>query len=1128
VQEFTYGDPIKFEFESALPDEEFEVTVLKIEGVDVTEGFPLLNAGEYNVTVKVERPATATHLEFEDEIKYKLVINERPVRLIGLEVKDKEYDGEADAELALYNFNPEEPFDLNYVNFYGGDIIPGDKVQLVIDTDFAAEFDEKNVGEKRVITFTGLSLEGDDAGNYILAHELEPLRASITRREITIAPEAGQSKEFGDDDPELRFEFAAADGTDMDGTHDLFGDDNFSGKLAHNGENAGDDYLIVIGTLSAGNNYNLTVDGDVTFEITKATRGPLERSETYRYGTPHTIKISEIVKSNLPGYRGELLEYKITSTVSASGFFDSDPSVVNNGDLMLTMGSLLSEGQRTATITVEVRGFTNYVSPVIVELTINMTDKYPVTITGLTAQDGAYDGTEHDGYIGTPVFTGGSPINTMLTHTYSGRNLTVYNPTPTSTPPTNAGDYKVVLSLDDDTYFGSVEFNFTITPRPLTIIGATATKVYDGNNTAATAAITQLSGWVGDDETGVTVGTVTAVYNGINAGTNTINVSSVALSGGQASNYTVTPENNFTVSGGGITRRPLTIATATHTKVYDGNTNATGIAVAFEGILPADSSNVTVNSITGAYVNANVGSNINITSVTLGGSASGNYTVTPENNFTVSGGGITPRLLTITGATATKVYDGNNTAATAAITREQLSGWVGGDAVGVTVGTVAAVYNGINAGTNTINVSSVALSGGQASNYTVNANPSVSVVGITKATPTVETAPAASMVMSGVLLSTSELSGGTVNGVDGAILGEWKWVSGGEEVRPAPYNVFSARFTPTSSNYIFVDEEITVPVFDIIPIWNESDFENIRTNLGEVYRLMANITPPQTWTPFGTFTGIFDGNGHTINFQNSPTSNGLFHTNSGTVKNLGLVDVNISGDNFDMDASVGGVAGMNTFSGVIKNCYVTGVVEGGGWMFGYVGGIAGKNQGIIENCIALSSSIRANGIVGAAGRVVGLNDGGTLTNNSAWVNMVYDPEPDDELDPERHGNSVVWVNHPQLPPVVEPATFSTAMFDLDEDDEDYDIEPEDDELDDDDDPAPPADEPDDSDPYSPDDDPRCLDPDPCECKKEDDDDDPDDDEVDDDDGELPDDGDVTDCVQSLNDLLAMCNAAKHI
>ena len=124
-----------------------------------------------------------------------------------------------------------------------------------------------------------------------------------------------------------------------------------------------------------------------------------------------------------------------------------------------------------------------------------------------------------------------------------------------------------------------------------------------------------------------------------------------------------------------------------------------------------------------------------------------------------------------------------------------------------------------------------------------------------------------------------------------------------------------------------------------------------------------------TFNPIGKdnskqFKGTFDGQGNTISnlsLHIVPDSGdvyaGLFGYlgSDATVKNLGMIDSEISATSTNNSAYSGGIAGCN--EGTIKNCYNTGAVtvsvtvnltDIGG--FAYSGGIAGDNSGTIENC----------------------------------------------------------------------------------------------------------------------------------------------------------------------------------
>lgn len=134
------------------------------------------------------------------------------------------------------------------------------------------------------------------------------------------------------------------------------------------------------------------------------------------------------------------------------------------------------------------------------------------------------------------------------------------------------------------------------------------------------------------------------------------------------------------------------------------------------------------------------------------------------------------------------------------------------------------------------------------------------------------------------------------------------------------------------------------------------------------------------WTPIGKqdfniYTGTFDGQGHTISglyfescsgyydqssieydYENRDhLSFGLFGFNSGTIKNVGVIN-SYFGWQYNL---IGGICGEN--SGTIENCYNEGKVEGKGF---YTGGICARNLGTITNCYNLGTVIGEYGTGG--------------------------------------------------------------------------------------------------------------------------------------------------------------------
>jgi hypothetical protein len=116
------------------------------------------------------------------------------------------------------------------------------------------------------------------------------------------------------------------------------------------------------------------------------------------------------------------------------------------------------------------------------------------------------------------------------------------------------------------------------------------------------------------------------------------------------------------------------------------------------------------------------------------------------------------------------------------------------------------------------------------------------------------------------------------------------------------------------------------------------------------------------------FTGVFDGNGHTVLHLTIRGKDyvGLFGQLCGEVKNLGVVDVNITGWDY-----VGGLAANN--EGHMTSCYTTGTVRGVGW---HTGGLVGQNNDTVTHCYSAATVIGDN----CVGGLVGFNDLGRVTN----------------------------------------------------------------------------------------------------------------------------------------------------
>ena len=244
--------------------------------------------------------------------------------------------------------------------------------------------------------------------------------------------------------------------------------------------------------------------------------------------------------------------------------------------------------------------------------------------------------------------------------------------------------------------------------------------------------------------------------------------------------------------------------------------------------------------------------------------------------------------------------------------------------------------------------------------------------------------------------------------LDGGDVPQFQWKRNNENIYGATGSIYTpgeadwnqeinvAVTSPTAAGVI-----VTTAVLIYKPVSNSSELQAIgasASSLAGNYLVVSKIEPTGygTWNPIGSasmpFTGVFDGNGNTINMGNSVLYNnrlqnytGLFGRidSDGIVKNVRLEgtfslsnSIPVDGElfvgavagrnegiitNISSSASVtisisaansgfaGGIAGSNT--GNIRNCYNTGNVSASDNVNDpYAGGIAGKNEGYVGYC----------------------------------------------------------------------------------------------------------------------------------------------------------------------------------
>src|SRR5665213_903591 len=278
---------------------------------------------------------------------------------------------------------------------------------------------------------------------------------------------------------------------------------------------------------------------------------------------------------------------------------------------------------------------------------------------------------------------------------------------PISVVVTNPPPVTKIISLSGNMAFGNATVG--------TSAQSTLTIANTGNSTLTVSGISYPSGFNGNWSGAIAAG-------GSQPVSVTFSPTSATSYGGTVTvNSDATFGVNTTTASGTGTPRALTVSGITAVnRTYDGTTVAAlnTIGATLNGVLAGDTANVTLvtSGAAGAFANKNVGNNksVNISGLTLSGSAAANYTLTQPT----ATANIAPAGLNVSGLTASsKVYDGTMSAT---ITGTPVpSGVFGSDAVSFS-GTASGNFASKAVGNNiSVTVSGLTLSGADAGNYTL-------------------------------------------------------------------------------------------------------------------------------------------------------------------------------------------------------------------------------------------------------------------------------------------------------------------------------------------------------------------------------------------------------------------------
>ncbi len=554
-----------------------------------------------------------------------------------------------------------------------GGVLAGDTVTV---SGTSASFNDKNVGNGKLVTATGIVLGGASVNNYGLTSTSATTTANITTRTLTSTAAAVNKIYDGTANATLNF------------SDDRISGDTFTYNYLANFPDKN------IGNLKRVSFSNVTITGGDALNYTLSIN------------TLSIIRANITTRALSVTATGTNKVYDGTTTASVTL---SDNRIVTDTLTTSFSGAAFTDRNAGTAKTINVSGISisgtdafNYsLQNTTTTTTANIT---PRSLTGsATAPNKVYDGNTNTTV--TVSLTGVLPVDSSVSGTASGNFVDK-----------NVGIAKAV-TVGTVTLTGAGSGNYTpptipntsanITPRALLVSGAGVNKVYDGNtNATVTLSDNRVSG-------DVLTTSYVASFADKNVGNGkSVSVSSINLTGTDAANYTFNTTSSTTAN---ITQRALVVSAAGINKVYDGNTNAT--------VTLSDnraSGDVLTTSFAGAsFSDKNVGNgkSVNVTGINVTGTDAANYTFNTTASTTAN---ITTLAVTPVVTVNNKNFDGNTSAT---IATRNLVGAISGDVVSLTGGTATFVDAAVGLN-KPVNVTGLSLTGDDALNYSVSSTAS--------------------------------------------------------------------------------------------------------------------------------------------------------------------------------------------------------------------------------------------------------------------------------------------------------------------------------------------------------------------------------------------------------------------
>jgi filamentous hemagglutinin family protein len=601
------------------------------------------------------------------------------------------------------------------VTLASSDIIAGDSVTLSGTSTFA----DKNAGVDKTVTVASLSTAGFDGANYTISNTTATDTATITKASLNVSANAA-SKTY---DKEA---YSGGNGVVYAGFVNAETSAELGGTLSYGGSSQGainaGVYDITLSGLSS-DNYSITYTPNQLTINPKALSviGVTASDKTYdgtavasfsNYGTLSGIISGDSVAINNVGIAASFMNTAQTAPdanagvnkpVGVTGYAISGTDA---GNYTVTNPTNLTATINKATLSVKANNDAKFVTQ---------------------SDSNGYNGVSYLGFV-------------------AGESSNVITGTPTITRSNagteSAGTYEGVLvpdvsALSASNYsFVSSGGSYTIVPaNELLVKVSNTTSIYTDAPTYAISSVEYLADATVKSLTPSSATGNTYTYSDGIGGTATFTIEPSSPNYSNSNNLAV---GNYSLIGSGfsktgenfngtahytgalnVTAKALNATVNSVSKVYDGTNAVTNADITLSGYVQGD---VGTFSYNGVYNGKNVGTNLGYQfNYSLAGTDVNNYYLSGGTTASGNDGVITPKALTINGvAVADKTYDGTN-AATLSSYGTGLNGLATGDSVNIGVSQVSALFADKNAGTNkSVTISGYAISGDDASNYTLN------------------------------------------------------------------------------------------------------------------------------------------------------------------------------------------------------------------------------------------------------------------------------------------------------------------------------------------------------------------------------------------------------------------------